>query len=77
MIDDTSPPGSWRDALDPEGACCAACGQNVCGHSDLEYQGVFPVAPANDRGNRLSGDNGSSSLGFQHFHSSGVASVRQ
>lgn len=41
MIDDKSAPGSWRAALDPK-AVCAVCRQQVCEHSDLEYQGVVP-----------------------------------
>ena len=39
---DTSPAGSWRAAQNREGASCAACRQNVCGHSDMIYQGVMP-----------------------------------
>lgn len=43
---DASPPGSWRNALSPAAPACRACGQNECGHSDLEYQGVMPaIAP--------------------------------
>lgn len=42
MIDDQSAPGSWRAALD-QAAVCAVCRQHVCGHSDLEYQGLVPV----------------------------------
>lgn len=44
MIDE-SPPGTWRAALTPDGPPCAVCRQNVCDHSDLEYQGLMP-APA-------------------------------
>lgn len=47
---DDSPPGAWRDALAPEGASCAACGQNVCDHSDLEYAGVVPPVHAAENG---------------------------
>lgn len=39
---DASPPGSWRNALAPEARACRVCGQNECGHSDLEYAGVVP-----------------------------------
>lgn len=39
---DDSPAGSWRAALNREGACCAACRQSECGHSDMVYQGVLP-----------------------------------
>lgn len=39
---DDSPAGSWRAALGPAGACCAACRQRECGHSDMVYQGVMP-----------------------------------
>jgi hypothetical protein len=46
VIFDDSAPGAWRDALAPEGVSCAACGQNVCSHSDLEYQGVSPPVHA-------------------------------
>lgn len=46
---DESPAGSWRRALDPEGTCCAACGQNECRHSDLEYQGVVPIRARPER----------------------------
>lgn len=39
---DTSPAGSWRRALDPEGPACKGCGQNECDHTDAEYQGLIP-----------------------------------
>lgn len=42
MIDDRSPPGSWRAAL-AQNAVCAVCRQQVCEHSDVEYQGLVPV----------------------------------
>lgn len=42
QIDDFSPAGSWRAALDPGGFCRVCC-QAVCGHSDLEYAGLVPA----------------------------------
>lgn len=42
---DESPSCAWRSALDPA-ASCAACGQSICDHSDLEYQGLLPRAEA-------------------------------
>lgn len=42
VIIDDSPAGAWHAALDREGACCAACRQRECGHSDMVYQGVMP-----------------------------------
>lgn len=45
MIDRDSPSGSYRHALAPDGPSCAACGQNVCGHSDIEYQWLTPPMP--------------------------------
>lgn len=47
MIDLDSPPGAWRAALQQAGVC-ALCRQHVCGHSDLEYQGIVPASPACD-----------------------------
>lgn len=45
---DTSPPGSWRNARNPEGPRCAACGQNTCAHSDLVFHGVVPPIELSD-----------------------------
>lgn len=46
MIDDFSPPGSYRAALAPN-ACCAGCRQSVCDCPDPIYAGIVP--PLNGR----------------------------
>lgn len=48
MIDFASPPGSYRAALSPDGASCAACGQNECAHPDAVYQGLVPPLSGGD-----------------------------
>jgi hypothetical protein len=40
-IDNESPAGAWRAALDPA-AICAVCRQHECAHSDLEFGGLVP-----------------------------------
>lgn len=42
-IDQDSPPGAWRAALDPNGVC-AVCRQHECAHSDLEFAGLVALA---------------------------------
>lgn len=46
MIDDFSPPGSYRAALAPN-AYCAGCRQSVCDCPDPIYAGIVP--PLNGR----------------------------
>jgi hypothetical protein len=79
---DASPAGSWRNAANPEGPACRACGQNVCGHSDLEYQGIVPrtatpsaraAVPTQD-GKGVAADHATPVLQVSFFpHPSGVA----
>lgn len=46
---DRSPPGAWRAVLDPAGSAWAVCRQNVCAHSDLEFQGLVPPLDNDER----------------------------
>lgn len=81
---DTSPPGSWRHALDPEHISCRACGQNICGCSDAAYQGIAPATatrPEHATARPTSGGEGAATAiavpslhrSLQPFHASGVS----